>query len=119
MKEIKAYVRVTIVQEVVNALEQAGFCCMTIIDVSALGNLADATKSKYSMEFVEKYSKMARIELVCKDGDADQVVQTIQQSGCTHQHGDGIIFVLPVDRAVKIRTNEEGDYVLQMPSSSK
>ena len=57
MKEIKAYVRIDIVQEVVGALERAGFSSMTIFDVSALGNLADAAKSKYSMEFIEKYSK--------------------------------------------------------------
>ncbi|MDE3056784.1 MAG: P-II family nitrogen regulator [Bacteroidota bacterium] len=119
MKEIKAYVRVEIVQQVVDALERKGFCCMTVIDVSALGNLADPAQSKYSLEFVERYSKKARIELVCKDSDADTVVEVIQKNGCTHQHGDGIIFVLPVERAVKIRTAAEGDEILQMPSAQQ
>jgi len=115
MKEVKAYVRVTVVQYVVDALERAGYCCMTIIDVSALGSMVDAKAWKYSMEFVDRYSKMARIELVCKDDAAHEVVRIIKEKGCTHQHGDGIIFVLPVERAVKIRSGDEGDQILQTP----
>jgi nitrogen regulatory protein P-II 1 len=107
MKEIKAYVRVRMVEQVVRALEESGFDRITIIDVSALGELADAKEAKYSIEFVDRYSKMAKIELVCSDDDADKVVSIIQKSGCTHQPGDGIIFVAPVERAVRIRTCEE------------
>lgn len=113
MKEIKAYVRIKRLDDVVRALEDAGFTRMTIIDVSALGKLADSKEAKYSIEFVEKYSKMAKIELVCKDQDVDAAVVTIQKGGCTHQHGDGIIFVAPVERAVRIRTGEEDEQILQ------
>ncbi len=113
MKEIKAYVRVRLVEKVVRALEEAGFCCMTVIDVSALGHLADARESRYSIEFVEKYSKMAKIELVCREENVDRALQVIQKAGCTHQAGDGIIFVAPVERAVKIRTGEEGRGILE------
>ncbi len=112
-KEIKAYVRVNEVQIIVSTLEGAGFCCITIIDVSGLGNLADPYGAKYSMEFIEKYSKMARIELMCRNENEDTIVHIIQRKGCTHQSGDGIIFVLPVDRAMKIKTAEEGDQILQ------
>ncbi len=113
MKEIKAFVRTSTVQKVVWALEEAGFRSMTVIDVSALGSLADSEKARLSIEFIERYSKLAKIELVCKDSDADRVVKIIQQNACTHQHGDGIIFVSPVERAVKIRTCDEGEQVLQ------
>ena len=102
MKEIKAYVRVSEVQEIVSELESGGFCCMTIIDVSGLGNYADPHGAKYSLEFVERFSKMARIELVCKDEDEDTVVHIIQKNGCTHQSGDGIIFVLPKECLYRI-----------------
>jgi len=113
MKEIKAYVRVAALNEVVRALEREGFRSMTIIDVSALGGLADPKESTYSLEFVEKYSKMAKIEFVCKDNDAEKAVAIIAKRGCTHQHGDGIVFVSDIERAVKIRTGEEGEDVLQ------
>ncbi len=113
MKEIKAYVRISIVQEVVVALKREGFCCMTIIDVSGLGSLIDPEDWKYSMEFVDKMSRMAKIELVCSDAMADKAVEIIRQHGQTHHSGDGIIFVSPVERAVKIRTGIEGDAILQ------
>lgn len=113
MKEIKAYVRVSLVHEVVKSLENMGFNSMTIIDVSALGRLADPSRARYSMEYIEKYSKVAKIELVCSVEDAPRIVDVIRIHACTHQHGDGIIFVSPVERAVKVRTGEEGKGVLQ------
>lgn len=113
MKEVKAYVKLAVLEDVVSGLNLAGFCCMSIIDVSGLGNFMDPEHWKYSLEFVEKMSKVAKIELVCPDKDAAKVVEIIRTRGCTHQAGDGIVFVIPVERAVKIRTGEEGDHVLQ------
>jgi nitrogen regulatory protein P-II 1 len=113
MKEIKAYVKTAALEDVVTALKGAGFSSMTIIDVSGLGNLIDPEQWKYSMEFVEKMSKIAKIELACRDEDAAKGVEIIKTRGCTHQTGDGIIFVLPIERAVKIRTGEEGERILQ------
>lgn len=113
MKEIKAYVRIRIVEQVVRALEEAGYHNLTIIDVSGLGRLADSKETKYSIKFVEKYSKVAKIELVCREVDVDTLLQVIQKTACTHQPGDGIMFVSPVERAMKIRTCEEGEQILQ------
>ena len=116
MKEIKAYVKIEVLQKVVAGLKQAGFCCMTIVDVSGLGNYKNPEDWKYSMEFVEKMSKVAKIELACKDEGVDTVVNIIKTRGCTHQPGDGIIFVYPLERAVKVRTGEEGEHILQTES---
>jgi nitrogen regulatory protein P-II 1 len=113
MKEIKAYVKISVVEDVIADLKGAGFRSMSIIDVSGLGNLRDPVQSKYSLEFVQKMSQVAKIELACTDKDADKAVDIIQRCGCTHQSGDGIIFVYPLERAVKIRTGEEGEQILQ------
>jgi len=118
MKEIKAYIKITSLENVVAGLKNAGLCCMSIIDVSGLGPLMDPSQAKYSFEFVQKMSKVAKLELVCKDDDANRVVSVIQKYGCTNQPGDGIIFVSPVERAVKIRSGQEGDTILQVPSTS-
>ena len=117
MKEIKAYVKLSRLEDVVSGLKDSGFCCMTIIDVSGLGNYRNPEDWKYSIEFVEKTSKLAKIELACPDGQAGKAVDVIKTRGCTHSAGDGIIFVYPLDRAVKIRTGEEGDRVLQTRSA--
>lgn len=113
MKEIKAYIKISVLQDVVAELNRAGFCCMTIIDVAGLGELIDPKDWKYSLEFVEKTSKVAKIELVCSESDADRVVDIIKRYGRTSQSGDGIIYVSSVERAVKIRTGEEGHEILQ------
>jgi len=113
MKEIKAYVKISVLQDVVAELKRAGFCCMTIIDVAGLGELIDKKDWKYSLEFVEKTSKVAKLELVCSENDADKVVNIIKRYGRTNQSGDGIIYVSPVVRVVKIRTGEEGQEILQ------
>ncbi len=113
MKEIKAYVKTSVLENVVAGLKESGCSCMTIVDVSGLGNFMDPEQWKYSMEVVEKTSKVAKIELACRDDQADQLVEMIKQRGCTHQPGDGIIFVSELQRAVKIRTGEEGDNILQ------
>ena len=113
MKEIKTYIRPERVDNVVRALEEAGFCCMTIVNVAGLGEFADPEKAKYSFEFVEKYTKNIKIELVCNDEQVDKAVDAIIKGGRTQKSGDGIIFVSPIDRSVKIRTGEEGTDILQ------
>jgi nitrogen regulatory protein P-II 1 len=118
MKEIKAFVKIIALEEVVAALRQAHFSSMSIIDVSGLGALTDPGQSKYSLEFAEKMSTVAKIELACRDGDVDRVVDIIKTRGCTHEAGDGIILVSPVERAVRIRTGEEGETILQANSGA-
>jgi hypothetical protein len=67
MKEVKAYVRCQKVESVIETLEAAGIDGITIIDVMGLGPLADPSTSKYSIECVERYSDVAKIEVVCAD----------------------------------------------------
>ena len=113
MKEIKAYVRRSHIQDVVAALVHAGFNCMSVLDVPGLGLLSDPDAFKYSTEFVKPYSTVVKIELACKNEDADSAVEIIKATARTQHAGDGIILVAPVDRAVKIRTGEEGKHILQ------
>jgi nitrogen regulatory protein P-II 1 len=114
MKEIKAYIRPERVDNVVRDLEAAGFCCMTIVDVSGLGEYADPEKAKYSFKFVEKYSRNIKIELVCTDEQVEKAVAAIIKGGRTQKSGDGILFVSTIDRAVKIKNGEEGKGILQV-----
>lgn len=113
MKEIKAYIRPERVDNVVRTLEEDGFCCMTIVNVSGLGRFSDPKEAKYSFEYVEKYSKVVKLELVCDDDRADAAVDAIIKGGRTQKPGDGIIFVSPVERGVRIRTGEEAEGILQ------
>ena len=111
MKAIKAYIRTVKVDEVVRALEKAGVGDMTVIDVMAVGSQADPQNSKFSIDLMERFSKVAKLEIVCGDERIHDAVEILRRAAFTGAAGDGIIFVTPVEMAIKIRTgavNEAG-----------
>ena len=108
MKEVKAYVRCQKVESLIDALEAAGIHGMTVIDVMGLGTLADPVSAKYSIRCVERYSEVAKLEVVCSDGDVHRVVELVRSTSYTGMPGDGIVFVSPVEMAIKIRTGAIG-----------
>ncbi|MFQ6676336.1 MAG: P-II family nitrogen regulator [Fidelibacterota bacterium] len=114
MKEIKAYIRCSRVEHVIRGLHSIGVENMTVIDVMALGKgMVDPDHFKYSIECVEKYSEVAKIEIICADEDAQKVVETIRSRSYSGEPGDGLIIVSEVNEAVKIRTGETGSGFLQ------
>ncbi len=108
MKEVKAYIRCQKAESVIEALEALGINDITLIDVMGVGQLADPHSYKYSVKCVEKYSEVAKLEVVCSDDNAAKVVKTIQEKAFTGLKGDGIIYVSPVDITVKIRSGTSG-----------
>lgn len=68
MTEVKSFIRCRLAEEVIAALEDAGIHDITLIDVMGLGeHLIDPDKAKYSIKCVEKYSEIAKVEIVCRD----------------------------------------------------
>ncbi|RMF58359.1 MAG: P-II family nitrogen regulator [Calditrichaeota bacterium] len=112
MKEIKAYIRCQKAEEVIEALEAIGVDDITLIDVMGVGVLADPRQAKYSIKCVEKYSEVAKVEVVCADDRVHEIVETIREKAYTGLKGDGMIFVSPVEMAVKIRTGAIGEDAL-------
>lgn len=114
MKEIKAYTKCSRVENVIQGLNKIGVENMTIIDVMALGkSMVDPKHFKYSINCVEKYSDVAKIEIICADEDADEIIKVVQSESHSGQRGDGVVFVSDVTLAVKIRTGETGPAFLQ------
>jgi nitrogen regulatory protein P-II 1 len=108
MKEIKAYLRPDRADDVIRALEEAGVSGMTVIDVAAMAGWADPRSKRYSTRYTARYSQVVKLEAVCKSNEVDKIVETIRQAGCTQHAGDGMIFILPVEEAVSIRTGQRG-----------
>jgi nitrogen regulatory protein P-II 1 len=106
MKEIKAYIRKIKVEETVHALEKIGVTDMTILDVMEVGRQADPRNLRLSVEIVEKYAKVSKLEIVCNNDKVQQIVTTLREAAYTGAPGDGIIYVTPVETAVKIRTGK-------------
>ncbi|NHZ84981.1 MAG: P-II family nitrogen regulator [Planctomycetia bacterium] len=114
MKEIKAYIRAYKIESVVKELSEIGIENMTVIDIMALGKgLIDPQKSNYSIELVQKYSDVAKLEIIVSDKDVDKTVETIRSVAFSGQKGDGIILVSSISEAIKIRTGKTGENILQ------
>ena len=114
MKEIKAYVRPERLANVVSRLEQEGARDLTVTRVDAIGALADTEKDRlrFFRNYAEKYSDIAKVEIVCADAEVNRFVGVLRETSYTGERGDGRIFVLNVERAVNIRTGEEGEKAL-------
>ena len=108
MKEIKAYIRPSMADRVISALELAGVSGMTIIDVSTLGKWIDPESSKLSIEYCERYCNSVKVELVCADDDLEKFVNIILEKAHTGSKGDGKIFISEISDAVSIRTKKHG-----------
>ena len=108
MKEIKAYIRPSMVEKVISALEIAGVPGMTIIDVSTLGKWIDPERSRLSIEYCERYCSSVKVELVCSDNELEKFVNIIVEKAHTGSKGDGKIFVSDISDTISIRTKRHG-----------
>jgi nitrogen regulatory protein PII len=108
MKLITAIVKPFKLDEVKNALKQAGITGITVSEARGFGRQGGHTETyrgtEYRIEFVPK----VRVEVVCDEDDADGVIDAIRAAAVTGKIGDGKIWVTEVERIVRIRTGEEG-----------
>ncbi len=108
MKELKAYVRTERIDQIVHALKRAGIHRMSVMHVQAVGSSIDLTEAKLSIELASRYTNMVKLEIVCPETRVEEIISIIEREGHTGRSGDGIIYVSPVEAAIKIRTGERG-----------
>ena len=108
MKLIKAFIRPGRTAEVLRALQHAGAPGISVSRAHGVGFGYDPQMfiSSAAGE-VSGAPDVARIEVVCHDDEVGSLIETIVRSGNTGSPGDGIVFVMPVERTVRIRTGEE------------
>lgn len=112
MKKIEAIIRPEKLYEVRHALENIGCAGIMISEIEGHGKQKGIVQQWRGEKFrVELLSKI-KIEIVVKDADVKKIVKTIIGTAKTGDIGDGKIFISPVDSAVRIRTEEEGDGAL-------
>ena len=113
MREVKAHVRPDRVEDVVRALHDAGVPHVTLTHIRSLGSGLDPENQRMSLEAGEWYTESAKLEFVCSEPEVDRLLQVIRRGARTGERGDGIVFVHPVERALKIRTGEAGREALR------
>jgi nitrogen regulatory protein P-II 1 len=106
MKLIKAVLKPERFEFVKKALEDKGFISMTITEVKGRGEQKGISlEYRGGLMTVDMLPKI-QIEIVTRDSDVDTVVTIITEASRTGKIGDGKIFVLPVERSIRIRTGE-------------
>ena len=109
MKKIEAIIRPHKLDEVREALQDAGFRGLTVVEVKGYGRQMGHSEiyrgSEYSVNFLPK----VKIEIVCSDANAEKAVNIVLKVAKTGEVGDGKIFVLPVEEVIRVRTEENGD----------
>jgi len=109
MKKIEAIIKPFKIEEVKDALSEIGIEGMTVTEVKGFGRQKGHTEiyrgSEYTVDFLPKI----KIEIVVADGVVDGAVHAIVKTAKTGKIGDGKVFVLPVENAIRIRTDETGD----------
>jgi nitrogen regulatory protein PII len=112
MKKIEAIIRPHKLEEVREALLEAGFHGMTILEVKGVGRQKGHTEvyrgSEYKVDFLPKI----KLELVVPDVRLEAALSTILKSAKTGQVGDGKIFVFPAEEVIRVRTEESGEEAL-------
>jgi nitrogen regulatory protein P-II 1 len=106
MKKIEAIIKPFKIEEVKDALSEIGIVGMTVTEVKGFGRQKGHTEiyrgSEYTVDFLPKI----KLEIIVSDNAVDEAIRVIAESAKTGKIGDGKIFVLPVERAVRIRTGE-------------
>jgi len=108
LKKIEAIIKPFKLDDVKEALNEIGVQGMTTSEVKGYGRQKGHKEIYRGAEYVVDFIPKIRIEIVVDSELADQVVETIIQASNTGKIGDGKIFVLPVEEAVRVRTGERG-----------
>ena len=109
MKKIEAIIKPFKLEEVKDALSEIGIEGMTVSEVKGFGRQKGHTEiyrgSEYTVDFLPKI----KLEIVVADAQKDAAVSAIIKAAKTGKIGDGKVFVVSLDEAVRIRTDERGD----------
>jgi len=108
MKKIETIIKPFKLDEVKDALNAIGITGMTISEVKGFGRQRGHTEIYRGAEYTTDFVPKIKIDLVVDSEIVDKVVKAIMETAHTGKVGDGKIFVLPMEEAIRIRTGESG-----------
>ena len=108
MKLVEAIIKPFKLDEVKDALNEIGIEGITVSEVKGFGRQKGHTELYRGAEYVVDFIAKVKMEIAVADELVVKVVETIERTAKTGRIGDGKIFILPMDEAVRIRTGEKG-----------
>lgn len=112
MKLIIAVIKPFKLEEVREALTSAGVQGLMVSEVKGYGRQSGHTEIYRGAEYVVNFVPKIKLEIVCSDAAVDKTIEVIAETAKTGKIGDGKIFVIDVEQAMRVRTGETGDDAL-------
>lgn len=109
MKKIEAIIKPFKLDEVKEALQEIGLQGITVTEARGFGRQKGHTELYRGAEYVVDFLPKVKMELIVQDSLVERTIETIITAAKTGRIGDGKIFVIPVEDAIRIRTGERGD----------
>jgi nitrogen regulatory protein PII len=108
VKKIEAVIKPFKLDDVKDALHEIGVSGITVTEVKGFGRQKGHTELYRGAEYVIDFLPKVKVEVVVEDVIVENVIEAITQAARTGRIGDGKIFVLPIDEAIRIRTGDRG-----------
>ena len=108
MKKVEAVIKPFKLDDVKDALHDAGVSGITVTEVKGFGRQKGHTELYRGAEYVVDFLPKVKVEAVVDDDQVERVVEAIEAAAKTGRIGDGKIFVMPVEQAIRIRTGDRG-----------
>jgi len=112
MKKVEAIIREERLENVKKALEEGGYFAMTVTEVSGRGEQLGLTLPWRVGEYRVDLLPKLKLEIVVQDKEVDAIVKAIIDNARTGEIGDGKIFIIPVENAIRVRTGEQGNIAI-------
>ena len=119
MKKVEAIIREERLEPIKKALEEWGYIALTVTEVSGRGEQKGLTLPWRVGEYRVDLLPKLKIEIVVQDKEVDTIVKIIIENARTGEIGDGKIFIIPVENAIRVRTGEDGDKAINKITNGK
>ena len=108
MQKVEAIIKPFKLDDVKDALHDAGVSGITVSEVKGFGRQKGHTELYRGAEYVVDFLPKVKVEVVVEDDQVDRVCEAIEAAARTGRIGDGEIFVMPIEQAIRIRTGDRG-----------
>mgnify|MGYP000197292969 CR=1 FL=1 len=112
MKQVTSVVKPLKLDDVREALSEIGIEGITVTEVKGVGRQKAHSERYRGAEYVVDFLPKVKVETVVEDDKVDSVIEAIRGAANTGKIGDGKIFIMPVEQAIRIRTGESGNEAL-------
>jgi len=109
LKKVEAIIKPFKLDEVKESLMEIGIKGLTVSEVKGYGRQKGHTEIYRGAEYIVDFLPKVKIEVIVDDGMVDSVVEKIIETAKTGKVGDGKIFIIPIEDAIRIRTLERGE----------